>query len=283
MIRRLSQIIGLLFANSYWKGIFSSQAIYQGATKRFCFPVLNCYSCPLARFACPIGSLQHFIAIRQIPYYILGIISLVGVFIGRVPCGWLCPFGLLQDVLYRIPSFKLHLHKSFGYLKYLVLVGVVVIVVYFTQEPWFCKLCPAGTLEAGIPLILWSSVGASLKALLGWHFYLKVGILLSIILLMVFIKRPFCRMLCPLGAIFGLFNRISLLRFYVDRERCKGEGCDICYNVCPMEIRIYRNPHSFDCIRCTRCISACPEKVVGITIIWGRIKGKEPVIKPSLG
>lgn len=274
--------MGLLFVNSYWKGIFSSQVIYQGGAKRFCFPVLNCYSCPLARFACPVGSFQHFIAIRQIPYYVLGMLGLIGVFIGRVPCGWLCPFGFLQDILYKIPSFKFRLHKNFGYLKYGVLFGGALIAVYLTQVPWFCKLCPAGTLEAGIPLILWGEIGESLKGLLGWHFYLKISILLSIILLMVFTRRPFCRMLCPLGAVLGMFNRISLLRFYVDKERCKGEGCDICYNVCPMEIKIYNNPHSFDCIRCTKCIPACPEKAIGLTTVLGRIRRENPEIKPSL-
>jgi polyferredoxin len=278
-IRRIFQFIGLFGVNSFYKGLaFKSDVIYQGTSKQICMPVLNCYSCPAARFACPVGSFQHFIVIKSIPYFILGFLGVIGAVMGRVPCGWFCPFGLLQDGLYKIPSYKIKLHQSLKYLKYVFLIGVAMIVVFITAEPWFCKLCPAGTLEAGLPLILFSSMSASLKEILGGLFYLKFGILALMILLMVFIKRPFCRMVCPLGAIFGPFNKISLLRYSVNKSKCKADGCNICYDVCPMEIKIYKNPHNLDCIRCTKCITACPYKAIESGTVFGK---KKDAIEPQ--
>lgn len=274
-IRRIFQFIGLFSVNSYWGTLFSkTEVIYQGAAKRFCFPVLNCYSCPVARFSCPVGSFQHFIAAKSVPLFVLGFLGIIGTVVGRIPCGWLCPFGLIQDGLYRIPSFKIKLHQGLKYLKYLFLILVAMVVVFITAEPWFCKLCPAGTLEAGIPLIFASPISASLKEIIGGLFYLKFSILIFFILLMVFTKRPFCRLVCPLGAIFGLFNRISLIRFSVNQSKCKGEGCNICYNTCPMGIKIYKNPHNLDCIRCTKCIPACPYKAIEIETLFRRKAGQ---------
>ena len=67
-------------------------------TKGVCFPVLNCYACPLAAVACPIGSLQHFSAIHVFPFYTVGILGLVGSVVGRMTCGWICPFGFTMQV-----------------------------------------------------------------------------------------------------------------------------------------------------------------------------------------
>ncbi len=262
-IRRVFQFLSLLVINSYLKGVLIGQAIYQGATKRFTVPVLNCYSCPLARFACPVGSLQHFLAVRQFPFFILGFIGFIGTTVGRATCGWMCPFGLLQELLYKIPAFKFRIPRIFSYFKYVVLVVLVVILPLLLYEPWFCKFCPAGTLEAGVPLLSWNpvkSLGSSLLDILTTHFYLKYGILIFFLVLFIATKRPFCRVMCPLGAFFSIFNKLSILRMHVDRKKCT--ECNICYNVCPMEIKIYENPNALDCIRCGRCRAACPHKAI---------------------
>ena len=251
-LRRVVQVTGFFTANNYFH-----KGIYQGELKSFCFPGLNCYACPLARFACPIGSFQHFIAIRQFPYYILGFIGLVGVASGRFICGFLCPFGFFQELLYKIRTHKIKLHKIFSYLKYLVLVGVAVVVVYITEETWFCKICPAGTLEGGIPQLI---LDAPLRALVGWLFYMKYTILLLIVTFAILIKRPFCRALCPLGAMLGLLNKVTQLQLKVDKEKCN--ECGICYKICPMEIKIYESPRHFDCIKCFSCKSACPQNAI---------------------
>lgn len=262
--RRFFLYLSALAINSYFKGVLIGQAIYQGAFKRFPAPALNCYSCPLARFACPIGSFQHFLTLRQVPYFLLGFFGFISMTVGRIPCGWFCPFGMIQELLYKIPSYKFRLPKWVSYIKYVVLLVFAIIIPLLVLEPWFCKICPAGTLEAGIPLLSWNpakSLGSSLFDILTTHFYIKYGFLILLISLFITTKRPFCRMVCPLGAIFSLFNRFSYLQMYVDKGKCT--GCGICYSVCPMEIKIYENPRHIDCIRCMKCYNACPEGAIG--------------------
>ena len=276
-IRRLFQILSFIAIDSYYKGVLTGQAIYQGLTKRFVVPALNCYSCPLSRFACPMGSFQHFLAVRQIPFYILGFFGLVGASVGRATCGWVCPFGLFQELLYKIPSYKFRIPRIFTYLKYVVLVVMAIILPIVLLEPWFCKFCPAGTIEAGIPLLSWDpvqSLGSSLLEILTTHFYVKYGILIFFVVLSLSTRRPFCRVACPVGAIFSIFNKLSVLRMYVDKSKCT--KCDICYNVCPMEIRIYENASDLDCIRCGKCQSACPQ---------GAIRFSTPLdmLRPEIG
>jgi len=267
MWRRIVQILSAIGINSNFS-IFKNFGIYQGPFKRVCAPVLNCYACPLARFSCPIGSLQHFIGIRKIPYYILGYIGTIGMFVGRSACGWLCPFGFIQELLYKIGNIKIRVGKWAGYVKYIVLI-IIIPVVYFTTEPWFCKICPAGTLEGTIPIMI-SPMWEPLSQLISWRFYMKLSILVIFVISAILIKRPFCRFMCPLGAMWGLFNRISALKLKVEKHYC--QECDICGEVCPMDIRIYKDPNHFDCIRCMRCVTACPGQMVSVEIfdlkIW---------------
>ena len=153
-------------------------------------------------------------------------------------------------------------------MKYIVLT-IIIPVVYFTTEPWFCKICPAGTLEGTIPIMI-SPMWEPLSQLISWRFYMKLSILVIFVISAILIKRPFCRFMCPLGAMWGLFNRISALKLKVEKHYC--QECDICGEVCPMDIRIYKDPNHFDCIRCMRCVTACPRQVVSVEIfdlkIW---------------
>jgi polyferredoxin len=271
IVRRIAQFISAIGINSYIPDI-KNFSIYQGSTKSLCAPGLNCYACPFARTSCPIGSLQHFVVIRQFPYYILGYIGLVGIAFGRAFCGWLCPFGLLQELIKKITSFRLKIKQSWGILKYVVLL-VMIPVVYFTNEPWFCKLCPAGTIEGTFPIML-SPLWTELSKLITFRFFIKLAIAIVFILLFVVIRRPFCRYMCPLGAMWGLFNKISFVRMKVDNSRCL--KCDLCQEVCPMDIKIYEDPNHFDCIRCLKCVYVCPQKVIEVEV------GGVPLIKPEL-
>lgn len=220
-------------------------------------PGLNCYACPFAVFACPIGTLQHFIIIREIPFYTIGILGLIGSFLGRMSCGWLCPFGFLQDLLHKIKVRKLHISNRFGWLRYAVLIILVVIIPFITLEPWFSKLCPVGTLQAGIP---WIIIRADLRELVGWLFGLKILILLFFIIWAIITTRPFCRFICPLGAIYSIFNRISAFQFKIDKELCS--NCGICNKVCPMEINVLEGSQQNQCIRCMDCVKACPKGAI---------------------
>jgi len=266
--RRIAQFISTLVTNSYFAAI-PYASFYQGPLKGVCVPVLNCYACPMAWGSCPIGALQHFVIIRQFPFYVLGLIGLVGVFIGRFPCGWMCPFGWLQDIVNKLPLPKFSAPNWLRHLKYVFLVGVVLIVAYVTMDSWFCKLCPAGTLEGGLPWLLWKargSDGAMGMRFATTFFTVKVVGLGVLVLLMGMMRRPFCRFVCPLGALFGLTNKFSFLQLEVDLDSCaiafaRGSefencaSCRYCSEHCPMDLKVPEEIGSVDCIRCMNCTS----------------------------
>jgi polyferredoxin len=265
--RRWFQIFAALLINAHLPSWLKGE-IYQGSLKGTCVPVLNCYSCPSAIGACPIGSLQTFfaqtkfrisIAQYQFGLYTLGLLGIVGSLVGRLPCGWLCPFGLIQELLYKIKTPKLSIPRTLSYMKYLILAAMVFLLPllimdeYGMGQTWFCKwICPAGTLEAGIPL---ASLNADIRSQLGWLFSWKMGILALFLVWMVLSSRPFCRTTCPLGAIFGLFNRASFFRMMVDEDKCT--KCNTCADNCTVDIKIYENPNTPECVRCLKCVNTC--------------------------
>ena len=222
VMRKWVQVISFFLTNGYWN-FPATQAIYKGPLKVVCSPGLNCYSCPAATTNCPIGALQQLLAGIRISietgqffigFYVIGTMGVIGGFVGRMVCGWICPFGFFQELLYKIPSPKFNIWPLLRYLKYGLLIFMVILLPLFaidefgTGEPWFCKyFCPAGTLEAGIPMII---LQPALRANLGWIFSLKVFILVFFIIWAVIASRPFCRTSCPLGAFYALFSRIKI-------------------------------------------------------------------------
>ena len=153
--RSYVQLIAAVLYNCNIKG-FADASIYQGNIKGLCVPGLNCYSCPGAIGACPLGSLQTGLLSSRykLPYYILGTLLLFGLFLGRFICGWICPFGFIQELIYKIPSKKIRKNKVTGlltYLKYVILIIFVIVIPLWKLIPGFCKyICPVGTLEGGI-------------------------------------------------------------------------------------------------------------------------------------
>jgi polyferredoxin len=252
--RRWLQLVSFVLMNS---------VVLQGLKSIPCLG-MNCYACPAAVFACPIGTLQHFAALRQVPLYTLGLLGLVGVLVGRLACGWLCPFGWLQELAHglgrrlRWPTWPIS--DRFRWLPYAFLVVLAVIVPMLTLEPWFSKLCPVGTLEAAIP---WVLIDPGIRSQIGMLYVLKLVILLAFVIWMVHTKRPFCRFVCPLGAIWSPFNRVSTLRLAVDEASCT--ECGACQRVCPVDMRIYEDAGSTRCIRCMECIKVCPEAAIRLT------------------
>ena len=340
-IRVVIQALSTLLLNSYWR-ILLVFGLYQGPLKYVCFPVLNCYACPSAMVACPIGSIQHFLTLGVFPFYALGVLVLVGVLLGRATCGWLCPFGFLQEILYKIPTKKAQLPRWTRSIKYIILVLFVILLpltlgVRINQDgtqswsfspdsvrqPWFCKLlCPAGTLEGGIPFVAvdsdvrtmlydtgiqvtlqqavynlesesleerqdailalkkvagedfgyepalppllqsesigqwhtWLAThGSGFTKFKGWLFVWKVSILVVLIAVIISSKRFFCRVLCPLGAIFGIFNSFSGLKLNLKKKACV--TCNLCRPVCPVDIKPQTDYDSPECIRCFDCTS----------------------------
>lgn len=251
--RRIFQALGLVLPNGYLKGFAAGEAaLYQGALKGVCSPLLNCYACPSALFSCPIGTLQHFMVTGAFPTYAIGTLSVVGVSVGRMTCGTLCPFGFLQDLLYKFRVWKASMPFVLRHMRFAVLILLVFLLPYITHQNWFSKLCPMGTLIGGLP---WVTLNLNVRSMVKGMFWVKIGILLFFITTSMSVKRPFCRAACPLGAIFSLFNRVSFLRLAWNQDTCT--RCGKCQKVCPVDIRIDRNPDSVDCLRCLDC-TKCP-------------------------
>jgi ferredoxin-type protein NapH len=252
-VRRPVQVLTALVVN----------ARYLFDARPYCFPVLNCWACPVASFACPMGALQNMIALMRsallAPLYVLGTIVAISALLGRAMCGWLCPFGLLQDLLGRIHRHHWRPPPWTGYLKYAVLIGLGLIAPYLTFVPWFCKFCPQGALEGGIfqPLLY-----PELRELIHGWWFLKIGILVAFIVASIFIRRPFCRSFCALGAIFSLFNRFSLIRINYDREACT--DCMWCVRACPAGIDPRRDLEGMACVSCMEC-AKCPFDAIHVT------------------
>ncbi|MEG2119169.1 MAG: 4Fe-4S binding protein [Pseudoflavonifractor sp.] len=272
-LRTWVQVLFTALTNGYAAG-FVSGKIYKGPTKMLCLPGLNCYSCPGALGSCPIGSLQAVLGSRdyKFAFYVAGFLLMFGAVLGRFVCGWLCPFGLVQDLLHKIPFFKKYKKlpgdRWLKYLKYVILAGFVILLpltvldIVGQGQPWFCKyICPSGTLFAGIPLI---AANPPLRAVLGWLFTWKVTILLALVVLSVAVYRPFCRYLCPLGAIYGFFNPVALYRFQVDPDKCT--QCGVCQAACKLDISPWKTPNSMECIRCGDCTAACPHGAITATL-----------------
>ena len=257
----------VLFTNLHLPN-FIKGGIYQGKGKNVCVPGLNCYSCPAASGACPIGAFQAVAGSSKFrfSYYISGFLILLGVLLGRLICGFLCPFGWFQELLHRIPTRKFSTKKlrPLTYLKYVILLAMVVLLPAFAVndvgmgDPFFCKyLCPQGVLEGAIPLAL---VNSGIRAALGKLFTWKLCILLAVTALSILFYRPFCKWLCPLGAFYALFNKVSLLQMKVDANACI--SCGKCARACSMDVDVTKTPDHAECIRCGKCVLACPTGAV---------------------
>jgi len=249
--RRTVQVLSLLLLHSSWGPEF----------KWLCNPVLSCHSCVLAWFACPIGVLVHYSGYHVFPYLALGTVLLLGVVLGRLLCGWVCPFGLVQDLLYRIPSRKFDLPSWTSHIKYVVLIATAFLLpLCLGSETMlsFCRVCPASALQVTIPNLLTGGTEAiSLSTIV------KLAILGVVLIGALLSTRSFCRVLCPVGAILAPLNFISFWRIPVPAQNCL--SCGKCNRVCtqggdPMS-RLSKgiSPNrALDCVVCYECKTTCP-------------------------
>jgi ferredoxin-type protein NapH len=275
-LRSLIQTLMALGTNAYLLFPFGGSIIYQGPLKAVCNPGLNCYSCPGALLSCPVGAFQNFMASLRFSTggfpltgaIVVGYLGFIGTAVGRMTCGWVCPFGFIQDLIHKIPTPKFALWKPLRWVKYAVLgLMVVVMPVFFVDasglgHPWFCKLvCPAGTLEGAIPLLflkpsLWDTVGL--------FFWNKLTILILILVAAVLISRFFCRVICPLGAFYSLFSRISLVQLEYIEGNCV--ECGACLRKCPTGVVPNQEFDSRECIMCLKCVDACHFRALDFSI-----------------
>ena len=285
--RRLIQLYTALLYNAHLKGFVKGE-IYRGRSKAICVPGLNCYSCPAAVGACPLGALQNAVAASATrpAFYVVGVLLLFGLFFGRVICGWACPMGLIQELLHKLPTPKLkksRLTRALSWVKYgLLSVFVLAIPLYYAVRrvplPAFCKyICPAGTLEGALGLLLHPANRDKL-GMLGLIFTRKFLVLVLILTACVFVYRAFCRFFCPLGAIYGLMTRLALVGVKLERSLCT--DCGACRHVCPMDIL---SPGDREGISCGRCIGRCPTAAITLRAGKAVLSGTNTVpagIKP---
>ena len=251
--RRIVQIAALALLHSAW----------WGELKGFCLPVLSCHSCPLAWFACPIGVFVHYSGYHAFPYIALGTVLLIGVLLGRLLCGWICPFGFLQDLLYKIPSPTFALPSWTRWTKYVVLLVMVFALPFALGEQTsfsFCRFCPASALQVTLPNMIGGG-GLRLSATMT----AKLAVLVVVLLLAVCSSRSFCQLLCPIGALLAPLNWVSAWRVAPATQACI--SCHKCDKACPTSVepssRILRGvppSRSADCVACHDCQGVCPVK-----------------------
>ena len=280
--RKLIQLYSALLYNAHLRGFIDGE-IYQGKAKAVCVPGFNCYSCPGAVGACPLGSIQNALAYsgHRAGWYVLGIIMIFGLSLGRTICGWLCPLGLLQELLHKIPTPKIkksRVTRALSYLKYVILaVFVVAIPMWYgirhdLAVPGFCKyICPAGTFEGAMGLLA-NPNNTTYFSMLKILFTRKFVIMMIIGTACIFCYRSFCRFICPLGAIYGLFNKLALVSVKVDENRCN--GCGSCVRSCQMDVR---HVGDHECINCARCMQVCNQNALSLKA------GTRTIIAPACG
>lgn len=266
--RRITQFIAALLYNSDVKQ-WRTGSISHSPLKRVCVPGLNCYSCPAAAASCPLGALQNGFGTGGVPLFAAGLLLMFGALFGRLVCGFLCPAGLVQELLYKIKTRKVNVHENAKRLamirkislaKYAVLgalCAVLPLLLYAKDgigAPLFCKyICPAGTIEAGVPLVL---LNESIRQAAGRHFLWKCAAALSFLVWSVFWFRPFCVFVCPLGAIYSLFNRIAIFGPIADSTKCN--HCGACSAHCKMPVPLSISAiNDRECIRCGECAKVC--------------------------
>ena len=176
------------------------------------------------------------------------------VLLGRAMCGFLCPMGLMQDIMDKIRkktktkgiSANEKIYSAFKPIKWFMI--LLFIGLCFIGGN-FCDFCPALTVS---PIL--AGLGVSL--------YVSGFLMIFILIGSFFKRRLFCNV-CPLGYLVGLFHKISLFRIKKDCTACT--ECGACYEACPMGIKIiYTEREKADvteanCIMCGECVKCCPE------------------------
>ena len=196
----------------------------------------------LAGLLCPICSVQNVFIKWNTAYLLLVLLPVVlALFAGRVYCGYVCPYGALQELLHVrkwAPKIPPRWRRALGLLKYAVL-AYLVIHALATWTEILKDMTPFKAFFAlgGTPLTLGLSAGFALLSVFTW--------------------RPFCEVLCPLGALLSLVSRVSVFRLAAD-EGCS--SCGACTSRCPATTCDGGEVRFEDCFLCGECVRTCGAK-----------------------
>ncbi len=233
----------------------------------------------------------------EFPWIALGSVLLIGAVLGRAFCGWVCPIGFIQDIItnlkHRLDFVSPRTHKSAKKLKYLLLLGTLMIsgtlglALYLgtgaaykaalgslASGP-FIAISPDGTLFGVLPALL-NLARENAASLLTrpptiqdvWAQLMRVPTLLALRILILAgffaaawkVPRFWCRYACPTGAMMAIFQKYSLAGMKRDPIKCT--KCPHCEVKCPMQINILDLPwekfNDPECILCMECVDACP-------------------------
>lgn len=287
--RRIAQFLSFTF--------FSAIIFNLGALPLL-FPVLWTWGLQQNTAGDAFTALQFALYDVVFPWLALASFLIVGVLIGKSLCGWICPFGFVQDLVGFIKrkqaDFSSRTHDSMVYMKYFVLgIALFVSVTFsvsklmgtgdgyekaigiFTKAP-FTTLSPAETLFGTVPKMIFNfrmalvskSVMDAMSGIstLPPLFWVQFFIMAFVLVFAAFIPRGWCRYFCPHGAIMAVLNRFSFLGLRRDPVKCAKGGCRLCVSACPMRVPILDLPwEKFsdpECIYCMKCADACHDKAI---------------------
>ena len=172
------------------------------------------------------------------------ILTVIG---NKLFCGWVCPIGALQEIFHRVSlSDKLKIKLPFKLTNLIrITIYVIFIIIIFSTG--------IGIYDYFNPF-----------EFLHWQFGLFASIILSLTLIAsLFIFRPFCYLICPLGMVTWTFEHFSFIKIRVNKDKCT--SCNTCIekSPCPSIPSILnRNKLRPDCHACGRCIDVCPENAL---------------------
>jgi polyferredoxin len=276
----------------FFSFLIFNAVVFGWAPTPILLPILNGLGTSQKIMGDALATLQLILYGAAFPWLPIASFLLIAIILGRATCGWICPFGFIQDLLgyiKRKPSeISSRTHKTMVYVKY----GILAITLFlsiasavtlvtglgigfrgtfgiFAQAP-FEALSPANTLFSKLPEIalnarytipVWLETGDLLGNVLDGIvsmpvlFWIQFSILVVVIVLGVYFPRSWCKYFCPHGAALAFLNRFSFLGLKREPVKCTKAECHACVEVCPMKVPILDLPwEKFTDPECIYCL-----------------------------
>jgi len=254
-------------------------------------PVLVSFRSYLSSVGGSLTFIQFMMSQPEFPWVPLASILIIGALVGRLLCGWGCPFGFVQDLLSTIGKKKTNIdhrtHEKMRNIKFAFL-GITLMISFSLAimlymgvgeefknalgpfaNGLFYAVSPNETFFGDIPNLFAAASSGSLSfGTSSYLLYFNLFLLVCILIGAYKIPRFWCRYLCPLGAFMGILAKFSFVGIRRDLTRC--DRSLECVKACPMQINILNLPwekftHS-ECTLCLECLDACPNKALKLKI-----------------